>query len=913
MTADSEAFQGSLFGLDPSPAKELSDSAAEQFDPGDTELDHEKLLRDAEKRPRKRDGSTAEKVDNSLSQSSSEGVLEDEQLPPWAHHTWVDMEQLTPVMRHYVELKKKNPDKILLYRLGDFFECFFEDAIQLSRLLELTLTGKEGGKSIGRVPMAGIPHHSVERYCTELINKGLSVTICDQLETAAVKGSLLKRDITRVFTPGTVIEEGMLTARKNNWLAAVVIDNSNRFSWGLAIADVSTGEFLVTQRESKESLNQEIGKLEPSEILCRHSDQSFDEVIAPKRFHRTYVSNTPFSLPEAERSIRTQYKLQTLDGLGLNQRKLALRAAGGLLTYLRETKPISSQVMESVTTPIPLDLPKSTFLGDSLILDAQTRRNLEITVTQRDGQFYGSLLWALDRTLTAMGGRCLRRWLEEPLVEIDRINARQSVISTLVDSRVVRDSVRKLLRPMGDLERLAGRASVGQAGARDLVAIADGIERLPRLAEQIKGLFERAPLWIEDLINVDSQLIKLANAIRYKLVENPPLSLTDGGLIHDQVDPLLDGLRNKLDDQDAWLSSQEKIERECSGIANLKLQNHRTFGYFLSVSKARAVKVPEHWIRRQTLSNEERFITPALKEREGKIFQLKAKTSQREYELFCNLRSMVGEQTESIRKAARAVAGLDALTGLAYLAATENYSCPEIIATDDDKLNREIIIEECRHPVVEQLLADQKFIPNNLQLGKGIDLIILTGPNASGKSCYLRQIGLIQLLAQIGSWVPAKKARLSIADSIFTRVGAVDDLAAGQSTFMVEMAETAYILNHATKFSLVLLDEIGRGTATFDGLSIAWAVSEFLAKDLHSRTIFATHYHELNQLAESQGNVANFQVLVDETGDELIFLHKVAPGGASQSYGIEAARLAGVPEAVVNRARLVLARLEQNN
>jgi DNA mismatch repair protein MutS len=556
------------------------------------------------------------------------------------------------------------------------------------------------------------------------------------------------------------------------------------------------------------------------------------------------------------------------------------------------------------------------------LLDAQTRRNLELTRTQLGGSHHGSLLWALDRTATAMGGRCLRRWIEAPLVERAAILVRQEAVGELVDHRPLRLALRRLLRPMGDLERLAGRAGAGSASARDLVALADGLERLPRLAGLLK---ESVSMPLRALGQPWPELAALAAELRHHLLDTPPLSLSEGGLIHDGVDPLLDGLRNQLDDQDAWLAEQEASERRASGNPNLRLQYHRSFGYFLAVSRARAASVPEHWIRRQTLANEERFVTPALKGREGRILQLRARAAQREVELFTALRSRVGERAAPIRAAARLVADLDAIASLAEVAATGGWCRPELVE------GRELVIEAGRHPVVEQLLVEQGFTANDLALGgageapgsdstsstipnpPAPDLLVLTGPNASGKSCYLRQSGLLQLMAQIGSWIPARAARLGIADRIFTRVGAVDDLATGQSTFMVEMAETANILHHASERSLVLLDEIGRGTATFDGLSIAWAVAEHLAGDLRARTIFATHYHELNELAELLPNVANAQVLVEETGDELVFLHRVVRGGASRSYGIEAARLAGVPPSVVLRARQVLGRIEANS
>ena len=891
------ALQGSLFG-EPEPAQ----AAAEPASDAAGDLSDAALGADAAARPRRRRQPEPSAPSPDTAGTADENEEDDDDLPAWAHHSQVDPQQLTPMLRHYVELKAAHPERVLLYRLGDFFECFFEDAIKLSRLLELTLTGKEGGKAIGRVPMAGIPHHAAERYCAELIRRGCCVALCDQLETTPAKGALLKRDITRVLTPGTVLEEGLLSARRNNWLAAVVVEPATRhtpFRWGLVSADVSTGEVQLMQRHGSDSLHQELSRLEASELLW--SEPGERPAWCPDRLQLTPMPSTPFSRPEAEQALLLHYQLATIDGLGLQELPLALRATGGLLAYLRDTQPLEE------ASRVPLERPHIVHSGDALVLDAQTRRNLELTATQRDGQFQGSLLWAVDRSLTAMGGRSLRRWIEAPLMQRAAIEARQQLIGRLVEQRRQRQAIRRLLRPMGDLERLAGRAGAGHAGARDLVAIADGLERLPRLATLLESDAAPLPDGIALLQALDPALSALASSIREQLLETPPLSLNDGGLIHDGVDPLLDGLRNQLDDQDAWLAQQEQQERRLSGNNNLRLQYHRTFGYFLAVSKAKATAVPDHWIRRQTLANEERFITPDLKEREGRIFQLRARACQREYDLFCQLRLQVGAEAEAIRRAARAVAALDALCGLAEVAATSGYCCPQI---SDDRVLK---LEESRHPVVEQLLVERAFTPNDVTLGDGQDLVVLTGPNASGKSCYLRQLGLIQLLAQVGSWVPARSARIGLADRIFTRVGAVDDLAAGQSTFMVEMAETANILHHATDRSLVLLDEIGRGTATFDGLSIAWAVSEHLAGDLQARTVFATHYHELNALSRERSNVVNFQVLVEETGDDLVFLHKVSAGGASRSYGIEAARLAGVPPSVVLRARQVLDRLDQDD
>jgi len=908
------ALQGTLFGLEAPPVE--APSAHTSGREGCDLLDEASVKDDANRRPRSRRQAQVDAATSTGDVVEGAERPDDNDLPAWHHHSLVEAEQLTPMLRHYVELKAAHPERVLLYRLGDFFECFFEDAIQLSRLLELTLTGKEGGKAIGRVPMAGIPHHAAERYCAELVSRGLSVALCDQVEEAAArnpaKGALLKREITRVLTPGTVLEEGLLSARRNNWLCAVVCEQSR---WGLAVADVSTGEFRVTERDGSDLLHQELLQVDAAEVLWPGDTQTAS--WCPDALRLTALPRTPFSSQEARAALLQRFRLASLDGLGLGNMPLGLRAAGGLLRYLDDTQPGSC---------VPLELPTTWQAGDQLVLDAATRRNLELTRTQLGGGLHGSLLWALDRTHTAMGGRCLRRWIEAPLVERTAILARQDGVSELVASRRLRVGLRRLLRPMGDLERLAGRAGAGTASARDLVALADGLERLPLLAAVIQSAAVQSPPLLA-LARPWPELEALAAELRHQLLDTPPLTLSEGGLIHDGVDAQLDGLRNQLDDQEAWLAQQEAAERSASGINTLKLQHHRTFGYFLAVSKAKAASVPDHWIRRQTLANEERFVTPELKAREGRILQLKAHAAQREYELFCQLRSQVGEQAAPIRAAARLVAELDAIASLAELAATSGYCKPEL--TDPNGPEARLLqIEAGRHPVVEQLLVEEPFTPNDIALGFSRadmpnaekntpnltpDLLVLTGPNASGKSCYLRQTGLLQLMAQIGSWIPATSARLGITDRIFTRVGAGDDLAAGQSTFMVEMAETANILHHATDRSLVLLDEIGRGTATFDGLSIAWAVAEYLADTIGARSVFATHYHELNELADQLPNVANAQVLVEDTGSDLRFLHRVVSGGANRSYGIEAARLAGVPPAVVLRARQVLGRIEANS
>ena len=912
MAASQKPIQGSLF--EGSKKSVINEEESINASPTTNQnLSNQQLTDDAALRPRRK--KTPENPNQIIDMDQFTNTEIEE--PKWAHHNLPKIDDLTPALRHYVELKIENPDRVLLYRLGDFFECFFEDAITLSELLEITLTSKEGGKKIGKVPMAGIPHHASDRYCTELIKKGLSIAICDQLEAAPSKGNkLIKRGITRLITPGTILEEGMLRAKQNNWLASVLIEsksNPEDINWSLAKLDVSTGEFLVQEGKDTKNLRQELIKLNAAEVISEKKSISnknwYEGLIEITEFNQTSFSNL-----EAKTTIENHYGLNNIDGLGIHHDSLSVRTVGGLIAYLNKTHPkINDNLENGVKTNISIDFPQIKSHQAGLIIDNQTRRNLEITTTQKNGKFQGSLLWAIDKTLTAMGGRCIRRWLEEPLTDIYSIENRQKIIGLLVESSTKRKNIRKILRAMGDLERLSGRAGAQQAGARDLVAIADGIKRLPILKNYINDPIFEETKYFDCIINLDKGLIELAEKINNEIINNPPLSLTDGGLIYDGVNPILDGLRNQLDDHDLWLNSKELEERKNSNINNLKLQYHRSFGYFLAVSKAKSINVPDHWIRRQTLTNEERFITPELKEREGKIFQIRARISQFEYDLFCKIRILVGNKSNIIRKAAKAIAYLDVLSGLAELAATNDYIKPKIVDTQDENESRKLSIKDGRHPVVEQILVDKVFVPNDVELGSDTDLIILSGPNASGKSCYLRQVGLLQIMAQIGSWIPAKSCTLGIADQLFTRVGAVDDLAAGQSTFMVEMVETAFILNKATKKSLVLLDEIGRGTSTFDGLSIAWSVSEFLAKKIKSRSIFATHYHELNQISENLENVENYQVLVQYKNNSLSFLHKVERGGANKSYGIEAARLAGVPKEVVNNAKQILNNLEKNS
>ena len=831
---------------------------------------------------------------------------------PHRDYRGLDRDKLTPMYQHYVEVKETYPNALLLYRVGDFFECFFQDAVIISRELELVLTSKEGGKGIGRVAMTGVPHHALERYSRLLVEKGYAVAICDQVEDsteAAAEKRLVERAITKLLTPGTLTDEGMLNAKKNNFLAAVVITGEN---WGLAYADISTGEFYTTQASDLTALSLELSRLQPSEILFPINAPDLNRILRPGEksdhlppclpdsFCYSLRPQTIFTLTEAKNRLLITYKMRSLEGMGCEHLPLAIRAAGGLLEYIEDTQKANQ---------VPLQPLKTYSISEFLILDGQTRRNLEITQTVRDGSFYGSLLWAIDRTCTAMGSRALRRWLLQPLLDSRGIRARQDTIQELKDNPSLRQDIRQKLREIYDIERLSGRVGAGTANARDLLSLAASLVKLADLAALVA--LGNSP-YLKALQQIPADLEKLGQQVIAHLVESPPLHLKEGGVIREGIDAQLDALRRDYQEVIDWFKNLETTEKERTGISNLKVNYNKTFGYYISLPRSKADFAPKEYVRKQTLVNEERYITTELKEKENIILTAVDELNKLEYEIFSDLRRQVAEFSPEIREVATKVAALDVLAGLAEIAVYQGYCRPEIA---DGRL---IDIKDGRHPVVEQSLGAGFFVPNSINLGnqEGLeypDLIILTGPNASGKSCYLRQVGLIQLLAQTGSFVPAKSAKISICDRIFTRVGAVDDLATGQSTFMVEMNETANILNHATDRSLVLLDEIGRGTATFDGLSIAWSVAEYLATVLQSRTIFATHYHELNELASILENVANYQVTVKELPHEIVFLHQVRPGGADKSYGIEAGRLAGLPASVIDRAMQVMGQIEKHS
>ncbi|MFN3926645.1 MAG: DNA mismatch repair protein MutS [Pseudanabaenaceae cyanobacterium] len=818
----------------------------------------------------------------------------------------VKIAAMPPMMQHYAQTKLQYPHAILLYRMGDFYETFFEDAEIVSRELELVLTGKEAGKEVGRVAMAGIPYHALDRYARQLVEKGYAVAVCEQMELAENAKGLVRREVTQVITPGTAIAEELLTAQKNNYLTAVINMGS---LWGLAYADVSTGEFYTTQVHDRETLILELQRLQPAEVLLpvetpkgnlfrqRHFQSLPEAYQGLPPFCYTEVPQHTFALATAQQKILEVFQVRSLEGFGCAHLPLAIRAAGGLLEYLADTQ---KQIQ------VPLRNLSTYTITDYLILDVTTRRNLEVVQTVRDGTFHGSLLWALDRCMTSMGSRTLRRWLLQPLKDIPQIEERLESVSELVKNHDLRKRLRNALKEVYDVERLCSKVGAGTANAREVLAIAQSIGKSRDISHLVS---ECSSPYLKVLQYLDPQILALGDRLLRTLNEELPILITEGNLIRTGVNPQLDQLRSQQQQDLQWLANYERQERDKWNIPTLKLGFNKAFGYYISISKGKSQQAPSNYIRKQTLTTEERYTTAELKQKEQELENIQKELYELEYDLFLELRQAVQGLISPLRVLAQNLANLDALGSLAEVAVTYNYTRPTL-TTD-----RTIAITNGRHPVVEQTLPMGFFVPNSVNLGYGDqpDLIILTGPNMSGKSTYLRQIGIIQLMAQVGSFVPAESCKVGICDRLFTRVGAVDDLAMGQSTFMVEMNETANILNHAKPTSLVLLDEIGRGTSTFDGMAIAWAVAEYLATEIGCRTIFATHYHELNQLAKILKNVANFQVTVKELGDEIIFLHQVQAGGADRSYGIEVGRLAGLPKPVIARAKQVLEQIDRHS
>jgi DNA mismatch repair protein MutS len=812
----------------------------------------------------------------------------------------VPIEKLTPMLRQYMEFKAERPEVILLMRVGDFYEAYGDDATRIADELNITLTGREVQGMEERFPMAGVPFHALDRYLARLVRKGFRVAICDQVEDPKQAKGLVKRAVTRVLTPGTLVEDALLDANSNNYLVATILGEPVN---GIGVVDVSTGEFLVTEIDREDSgtsgtirrVVDEVARLAPAECLVPEGMDDLAEAI--REACTTTVTRVPTTdLPRSARTLLLEhFGTATLRGFGCEEYTTGLDAAATLLNYVKATHMGAVAHIRTLAT-------YST--EDAMVLDAPARRNLELTQGLYDNVKSKSLLAVLDATITPMGGRLLKKWLDAPLLSVERIQRRLDALEAFFSDPLVRGDVRDALRGVADIERLMARISTGTANARDLVALRISLQKVPEVAARATELENDA---IQALCAELSCVPEVTDLLARAIVDEPPVSLREGNLIKDGFDPDLDDLRSASRGGKDWIAQLETTERERTGIKSLKVGYNSVFGYYIEVTKANLALVPADYIRKQTTAQGERYITPDLKEMEARVLGAEEKITAREYDLFCGVRDTVATFAASVLAVGRAVARLDVVSALAEVAVNNRYVRPQV----DESATMEI--QGGRHPVVEKLAGSAVFIPNDSLLDNGPNqLHVITGPNSSGKSTYLRQVALITLLAQVGSFVPADYARIGIVDRIFTRVGAHDDLAAGQSTFMVEMTEAANILNNATERSLVILDEIGRGTSTFDGVSIAWAVAEYLAQR-GCKTLFATHYHLLNELEKSLPNVRNFRIAVKETGERIVFLRKIVAGGTDKSYGVQVARMAGLPPEVIQRAEEVLRDLEKND
>ena len=805
--------------------------------------------------------------------------------------------ELTPMRRQYREIKERNQDCILFFRLGDFYEMFDEDAKLAARELDLTLTTRDRNKpKEEQTPMCGVPFHSVDSYIARLVQKGYKVAICEQMEDPATAKGLVERDITRIVTPGTVTESCMLDESKNNYMGCIY-GESGKF--GLAFCDVSTGAFFATVCGDSQSVASELGRFAPSEVL-RFGPGVDMAPIDDALFRRLNCcvdegKTAEFQLEDAGEVLESHFG-KNLSQLGLGGMPTAIIASGALLrTLLTLQKNDLAHIRE-------LQYYNS---GKFMELDLDARRNLELTETMRSKEKKGTLLWVLDKTHTAMGGRMLRSWLEKPLLDPAEIIRRQSAVEELVDSVLIRGELEEALRDVTDLERVMTRIVTGTVNCRDLLGLARGLRALPDVKKQLEKC--EAPLLCKLNAAIDD-LTDCADKIEQTIVDEPPITIREGGMIRKGANAEADRLRDIMEGGSGTIAAIEASEREKTGIRTLKVGFNRVFGYYIEVSKSFMDQVPPEYIRKQTLANCERYITQELKELENQVLTAKDRLTALEYQIFTQLREYLAQQAARVQVTAGAVAAADALCSLAAVAVQRGYCRPEIT------MNREILITDGRHPVVEAMLKDSLFVPNDCSLGAEDDTVsIITGPNMAGKSTYMRQVALIVLMAQMGSFVPARSAKIGLVDRVFTRIGASDDLASGQSTFMVEMAEVASILKYATSRSLLILDEIGRGTSTYDGMAIARAVLEYCAnpKRLGAKTLFATHYHELSTMEEKLPNVKNFNIAVKKRGDQMIFLRKIVPGATDDSYGIEVAKLAGIPNPVIQRAREILAELEE--
>jgi len=800
------------------------------------------------------------------------------------------VKSITPMIKQYLEVKRKYPDAILFYRMGDFYEMFFEDAKLASEILDITLTSRDKSKE-DSVPLCGVPYHAASSYIQKLVDRGYKVAICEQMEDASQAKGIVKREVIRVITPGMVLEDELLQPKANNFLLAIAM-GEDRF--GLAFLDASTGDFLAAEVNTAQSLLDEVMRMEPKEILLPDSAKS---QLPIKQLMKAFPSALYSPLPkEIFEDGRSREHLKAL-GLPIPAGKEeALKAVGAILFYVQETQKVE---------PAHLSRLEIYQVHDYLVLDETTRKNLELFESLQTRSRKGSLLWVLDDTVTAMGGRMLRRWLSSPLMDLRRINERLDSVAELKERDLHRQKLRETLRQVKDLERLSAKISLNIADARDLVALRSSLQRLPDIRGHLSDL--EAALFRKHLENLD-ELPEIRDLLEKAIEDSPPATLKEGGLIKKGFDPSLDRLREVSREGKKWIAELEAKERMRTGISSLKVRYNQVFGYYIEVTKPNLSAVPPHYIRKQTLANAERFITQELQEYETQVLNAEEQKNTLEYQIFLQVLGRVASAIAKIQRNAQALAELDVLSALAEVAERNGYYRPQLHEGDSLK------IIEGRHPVVEKMPLEERFVPNDLFMDSGErQILIITGPNMAGKSTIMRQVALIVIMAQMGSFVPAKEAHLGLVDRIFTRVGASDDLIRGRSTFMVEMEEMAHILRNVGPRSLVLLDEIGRGTSTFDGLSIAWAVTEYLHEEcpFQAKTLFATHYHELTELALTRPRVKNFHVAVKEWNDRVIFLRKLVEGATSRSYGIQVARLAGLPETVIDRAKEVLVNLEQ--
>lgn len=802
--------------------------------------------------------------------------------------------ELTPMMKQYMQTKEEYKDCILFYRLGDFYEMFFDDALTASKELEITLTGKNCGLE-ERAPMCGIPYHAVDSYLNRLVSKGYKVAICEQVEDPKTAKGIVKREVIRVVTPGTNLDTQGLDETKNNYIMCIVY-MADRY--GLSVADVTTGEYLVTELDSQTKLMDELYKFMPSEIVCNEafymSGLDLDDL--KNRLHMAIYSLEAWYFDDAlcRETLQEHFKVASLEGIGLSDYECGMIASGALLKYLEETQKNSLSHMSRLTRYAT---------GNYMVLDSATRRNLELVETLREKQKRGSLLWVLDKTKTAMGARTLRKYVEQPLIDKESIVKRLDAVAELKDNAICREEIREYLNPVYDLERLVGKITYQSANPRDLIAFQSSLSMLPSVKCILKDMESDL---LKEIYEELDPLEELCDLVGRAIQEEPPLAMKEGGIIKDGYNEEVDRLRKAKSEGKNWLADLETKEREKTGIKNLRIRYNKVFGYYLEVTNSFKDLVPDYYTRKQTLANAERYIIPELKELEDTILGAEDKLCALEYELYCEVRNIIAAELTRIQRTAKAVAKLDVIASLALVAERNNYVRP--------KINEKGVIDirDGRHPVVEKMIPNDMFIANDTYLDdKKQRISIITGPNMAGKSTYMRQAALIVLMAQLGSFVPASSANIGLVDRIFTRVGASDDLASGQSTFMVEMNEVANILRNATSKSLLILDEIGRGTSTFDGLSIAWAVVEYISnsKLLGAKTLFATHYHELTELEGKISNVNNYCIAVKEKGDDIVFLRKIVKGGADKSYGIQVAKLAGVPDPVINRAKEIVEEL----